>query len=234
MKRKWKLCLVIGLCLLFSCGFFLCELSATANATRTLTVVLDAGHGGIDCGVLGLSTGVKESDISLAIVKKLRAFLRESGVNTVLTRSTDAGLYGVVGDGMKKRDMQSRKRIIDNASPVAVVSVHQNSYPQNRSHCGGQVFYRAESEKGELLAAAIQKQLNAVNPFRQDRTIHAGDYYMLNCTDAPSVIVECGFLTNEAEEKLLQTEEYQAQVAGGIAQGVLSFLAVETGKTFPI
>lgn len=234
MKRKWKLCLVIGLCLLFSCGFFLCELSVTANSTRTLTVVLDAGHGGIDCGVLGLSTGVKESDINLAIVKKLRVLLRESGIDTVLTRSTDAGLYGVVGNGMKKRDMQIRKRIIEKASPVAVVSVHQNSYPQNRSHCGGQVFYRADHEKGELLAAAIQKQLNAVNPFRQDRTIHTGDYFMLNCTEVPSVIVECGFLTNEKEEKLLQTEEYQAQVAGGIAQGVLSFLAVETGKTFPI
>ena len=119
--------------------------------------------------------------------------------------------------------MQARREIIEAASPNAVISVHQNSFPADRPRRGGQVFFRQGHAAGESLASSIQGRLNALggNDFSPLR----GDYYMLNCTDYPSVIVECGFLSNAEDERLLRTESYREQVAYAVFCGVLSFFA---------
>lgn len=201
--------------------------SVPVTSLRAVTVVIDAGHGGVDSGVIGRTTGVEEKVINLAIAKKIERYLSERGVFVVLTRKTDAGLYGAATKGMKKRDMLARKKIIEETSPLAVVSIHQNSFPEDTSQQGGQVFFSPNSEEGKLLAAAIQTKLNESNPFRKNKSIHVGDYYLLNSTSFPSVIVECGFLTNEEEEKLLISEEYQEKVAKSVSEGILTFLAAE-------
>jgi N-acetylmuramoyl-L-alanine amidase len=94
-----------------------------------MTVVLDAGHGGIDGGVCGVKTGVKESDLNLALAKRLRVVLEDFGFETVLTRNTENGLYDTTKAGFKKRDMQKRKEILLKANPALVISLHQNFYP---------------------------------------------------------------------------------------------------------
>lgn len=223
-KNYLFITLVVTACFFFTLSVCLSVLVQTAVDTQNVTVVLDAGHGGIDGGVTGVNTNVKESEINLSIVKKLQFKLEQAGVNVVLTRKTDAGLYGLAVKGFKKRDMQKRKEIIEKAAPVAMISVHQNGYPRS-SRRGPQLFYRKDSPNGALLASNIQNELNDIKESVTKSTPLVGDYYMLNCTDFTSVICECGFLSNSADEALLITDEYREKVAYAIYKGVISYLS---------
>ncbi len=231
--KKLIILLYIAIAGAFVTAFSMCinALSVPVFAvTRPMCVVLDAGHGGIDGGVVGRETGVKESDLNLAITMKLKTILEEAGFDVVLTRKTEAGLYGAATKGFKKRDMQKRKEIIEEAKPIVMISVHQNFYPTRTSR-GGQVFYKKGSESGEKLAAGIQRQFNALYGEQgvKERVAATGDYFMLKCTDYTSVIAECGFLSNKADESLLVTEEYQKKVAAAIYAGLADYLAAVSG-----
>lgn len=195
-------------------------------AEAGMKIVLDAGHGGIDGGVVGKQTGTKESDINLSITFLLRDTLEEMGFEVTLTRKTEAGLYGTTAKGFKKRDMKRRREIIQETQPAMVISVHQNFYPSRTSR-GAQVFYNKESAEGKRFAMSLQEQLNTlyVGEGVKERNASTGDYFMLECTDAPSVIVECGFLSNAADEKLLVTTAWQKKIAEGIAAGVIHYLS---------
>ncbi len=197
--------------------------SAKASAPVPFTVVLDAGHGGIDPGVLGMNTGTKESDINLAIVKILEKYFSEAGFRVVLTRKNEGGLYGLPTGGYKRRDMQKRKDVIEKTAPNAVISVHQNNFVSDRSRRGGQVFFKPGDAEGAALAQAVQQQLNGLSG--GDYSALRGDYFMLNCTHYPSVIAECGFLSNAEDEALLVTEEYRRKVAYAIFKGTLAWLS---------
>ena len=197
-----------------------------SQADGGMRIVLDAGHGGIDGGVVGVKSGEKESDINLSVTLKLKDELENMGFEVTLTRKTQSGLYGAATKGFKRRDMQKRKEIIENAKPALVVSVHQNFYPSQTSR-GAQVFYCAESDNGKALAGAIQEKLNGLYQDEgvKARKIAVGDYYMLNCTAYPSVIVECGFLSSPADDALLISSVWQSKLAEKIAAGVLAYLS---------
>ncbi len=196
--------------------------SAASAAQSGRVIVIDAGHGGIDAGVLGVNTGVKESDINLAISKQLSGFFSEAGFKVVMTRTSNGGLYGLPTNGFKMRDMKKRKEIIENCAADMVISVHQNSCPL-KSRRGGQTFYNAESETGKRLAECIQSSLNEMKECVKKSSPLSGDYYMLKCTESPSVIVECGFMTNGEDEKLLSDPNYQKNVAYAVFKGAVSF-----------
>ena len=198
--------------------------SALSSEQPKIKVVLDAGHGGIDGGVSGVNTGVKESVINLSIVKKLERYLVDGGFNVVLTRSTDAGLYGIATKSLKKKDMQKRKEIIEKEEPSLVVSVHLNKYSLS-SRKGAQIFYNEKNQSGKILAESIQKAFNELPDSGRNFSALKGDYYILNCTNYPSVIAECGFLSNPEEEAKLVTEEYQDVVAYTLFKGIVSYLA---------
>ena len=200
-------------------SFGISAAGAAAERAR-YTVVLDAGHGGVDPGVLGANTKTKESDINLAIVKILARYFADAGFRVVLTRKNEGGLYGLPTAGYKRRDMQARRDIIEKAAPNAVISVHQNNYVADRTRRGGQVFFRAGDANGAALASGIQKRLNALGG--RELSALCGDYYMLNCTRYASVIVECGFLSNAEDEALLLSEEYRAKLAQAVFAGTLS------------
>lgn len=225
LKGKGRLLPIVAAAIIVVAAFGACfyGINETASAASDITVVLDAGHGGIDGGVRGKITGTDESVINLAVVKKTQANFQRAGINCVLTRSTDAGLYGALSKGFKKRDMQRRKEIIEEAKPVAVVSVHQNFYSSSAAR-GGHVFYRKDSGSGKLLAGYIQKELDSL--CGDDRKPLTGDYFMLNCTQYASVIVECGFLSNEEDEKLLMDESYREKLAYAIFTGVIEYISV--------
>lgn len=191
-----------------------------------MRIVVDAGHGGMDGGVVGRKTGVKESDLNLAISYRLCDALTDMGFEVTMTRKTEAGLYDTATRGFKKRDMQKRKEMIIAADPALVISVHQNFYPAKSSR-GAQVFYAKNNEKGRLFAGAIQTQLNTMYEVKgvKGREIKAGEFFILECVDRPSVIVECGFLSNPSDEELLQSENWQEKLAGSIAAGVVAYLA---------
>ena len=200
--------------------------------TRPMCIVLDAGHGGIDGGVVGRETGIKESDLNLSVTVKLKTILQQAGFDVVLTRKTEAGLYGAATKGFKKRDMQRRKEIIEESKPIAMISIHQNYFPIRASR-GGRVFYRKGSESGRQLAENIQRAFNDLylEENVKERSAATGDYYMLKCTEYTSVIAECGFLSNKADEALLVTEEFQEKLAQSIYEGLAAYLAAVSGAS---
>ena len=201
----------------------LSAVAAGMSDAALFTVVLDAGHGGIDGGVVGKTTGVRESDVNLAVTLALREDFEAAGFRVVLTRADEGGLYGLPTKGFKRRDMQKRKQIIEGAQPAAMISVHQTYFPSDSSRRGGQAFYRLGSASGQALAQSIQGALNSLSG--REHISLAGDYYMLECTNYPSVIVECGFLSNAEDEALLTDKSYQEQLAYAIFCGTLAFLS---------
>ena len=198
------------------------HISSAMSSPGIFTVVIDAGHGGADPGVIGVS-GTKESEINLAVAKALGEKFRSAGFRVVFTREGEGGLYGALSSGFKRRDMQKRKEIIESAAPAAVISVHQNSFPAQPSRRGGQVFYNVLSAEGRALAEHIQANLNVLSG--KALSALAGDYYMLKCTSAPSVIVECGFLSNPDDEKKLTDGVYRDSLAEVIVRGALYYMS---------
>lgn len=233
MKRSFLVC-AMAVAVLFVSAVGVCvralflPQAVFAGNSAPIKIVLDAGHGGIDGGVTGVSTGVKESDLNLAITLRLKETLDDMGFETVLTRKTEAGLYDTATDGFKRQDMQRRKGIVQNADPALVVSVHQNRYP-SASVRGAQVFFRRGDLQGERLASSLQEKLNALYQTEKvkSRKHTPSEYFMLSCTENPSVIVECGFLSSPADEKLLLSPTWQKRLAESIAAGVVAYLADE-------
>lgn len=188
---------------------------------KNLVIVLDAGHGGIDGGVIGSVTGVKESDLNLATCIELKKRLEERGATIILTRKDKNGLYGNTGKGFKLRDMQKRREIIKNANPDLVISIHMNKFSDG-SRSGPQVFFQAGRENGKSLASSIQTALN--NFTGNAHSALGGDFYICQCVDMPSVIVECGFLSNATEEAKLCDCDYRGELAEEIVKGIFLYL----------
>lgn len=194
--------------------------SQIENYTESkIVVVIDPGHGGSDPGKVGINDAL-EKDINLAIAMKLKELLENEGYEVVLTRKDNNGLYKDSDTNKKVADMKKRCEIIENAEADIVVSIHQNSYT-NESVSGAQVFYYKNSQEGKKLAAAIQEALKNYLDEDNNRVEKANDsYYMLLHTPCPTVIVECGFLSNYEEAQALITEDYQQKVAQAIMMGI--------------
>lgn len=193
--------------------------------SHTYTVVLDAGHGGTDPGSIGYKTKVYESDLNLRLVKMLAKKLEDAGINVILTRNTDKALAEGRGKTFKKQDMANRKELIKNVRPNMVISLHQNS-STNHSYRGAQVFYDKTSDISKQIAELIQKEFNTSLSYGK-KYASPGDYYMLKCTSAPSVIVECGFLSNAEEEQLLLSSAHQEKIVHSIYLGIINFLQIK-------
>ena len=206
-------------------GIIIGVVAGTVQAStddRQKTVVIDAGHGGIDAGVRGIKTSVKESEINLSISKYLRGYFSDAGFKTVMTRTGNGGLYGTSTKGFKMRDMKKRKEIITDCNADMVISVHQNFCPI-ASKRGAHAFFDKDSECGKALAQAVQDSINEMEDCVETNTPLAGDYYMLKCTQNPSIIVECGFLSNPDDETLLCDTEFQKKIAYAIFKGAVSY-----------
>ena len=193
--------------------------------SRNYTVVIDPGHGGTDPGSIGYKTKVHEDELNLKMSKLLKSKLEDAGINVVMTRETDASLADGAGKAFKKRDMELRKELIKKVRPNMVISLHQNSYTNHKLR-GAQVFYDKTSDTSKQIAEYIQKQF-LKNLEHSNKTTSPGDYFMLKCTTAPSVIVECGFLSNEEDEKLLLTDAYQEKIINCIYLGIVEFLQIK-------
>ncbi len=222
-KVEWMLGLVVLVLVAFLAGGRYLPVGNTATPSPEKQVVIDAGHGGIDPGKIGINDA-KEKDINLQIARYLQEYLEKQGVAVVMTRETDEGLYGEYASNKKREDMQKRCAIIKETDPTVAVSIHQNSY-HDGGQSGCQVFYYKQSEEGEKLAKVIQQTMTEQLKPAKERQVKANDsYYMLRHTVAPTVIVECGFLSNWEEAQRLLTEEYQKQVAQAIGDGILAYL----------
>lgn len=225
MKKKLELLMGI---LLVAAAFFLAQngaklvQSSKAKAT-TLCIVIDAGHGGIDPGKIGINNAL-EKDINLEIALKLEQKLEAAGIKIVMTRTDDTGLYSESSTNKKVEDMQERCKLIAESEPVFTVSIHQNSYVTEDIK-GAQVFYYGQSEVGKELAETLQESLiSLVDPDNHRQAKANESYYLLKKTTSPTVIVECGFLSNSEEAALLVTSGYQDTLVDAICQGIFTYL----------
>lgn len=217
--------LLLGACLFAREGAYMVDSLKTQKGE--VCIVIDAGHGGDDPGKIGIND-VKEKEVNLKIAKELEKLLEKEGVKVVMTRKDDGGLYHKSSNNKKVEDMRKRCEIITKADPVFTVSIHQNSYP-DESVKGAQVFYYGQSQEGKKLAETLQQTLvKQLDPQNHRQAKANENYYLLKKTPSPTVIVECGFLSNSEEADLLNTEEYQKKVAEAVKCGVLECLG-QTG-----
>ena len=223
------MCVIISLCTAFIC-FTIAPPDEVAIGAYQRVIVIDAGHGGIDRGTIGVVTGNYESDLNLWTARLLYQKLEAVGLRSIMTRQDENGLYGDLSPGFKRRDMQRRAEIIKQSSPIITISIHMNKYtaPTRR---GAQVYYQKGDSSAQSLANAIQSTLNAeINLTEGGRSFSslAGDYYVCRVSPCPAVIVECGFLSNPEDDRLLDTEEYRQKIANAIKNGICEYLALMT------
>ena len=229
--KKYRIELTMA-CLLLVCFYLLSRQAAVISVNQTERgaqkaagplILVDAGHGGSDPGMIGVS-GLEEKGINLSISLLLRDTLEKSGYSVIMTREEDKGLYDSSAANKKAQDMQRRIAMIREYAPVLSVSIHQNSYQDEGVH-GPQVFYYESSVEGKKLAEAVQSSLNNQLEVDRPREVKGNtSYYLLKRSSGTLVIVECGFLTNPEEAQKLQTKEYQEKVAAAVSEGIRTYL----------
>jgi N-acetylmuramoyl-L-alanine amidase len=198
---------------------------APASSVSTLgTVIVDAGHGGEDPGKVSSYSGVNEKDLNLSIAKLLAKQLEDAGYRVIMTREEDKLVYkeGTTDITDKRRqDLNRRKDIMDNSGADIVVSIHMNDFSQSKYY-GAQVFYPPNSEKSKLLAICVQKTIREdVDPSnKREALLKSTPIVILRNLKTPTIIVECGFLSNQQEEQKLRNDQYQLRIAKAIKSGI--------------
>ena len=217
-------------------------------------IVIDSGHGFFDAGKIGVSGALEkdinlaialklkadpgkvgcndalEKDINLSIVLKLKTLFENKGYKVVLTRSDDTVPADENSRSVKVEDLRNRVKLITDTNPVMTISIHQNSFTEEK-YRGAQVFYYGPSERSRELAASIQQALIEFQDPDNTRQEKANeDYYLLRKETVPTVICECGFMSNAAEEALLKSEMYQEKTAWAISVGIVRYLNGSTEK----
>jgi len=229
LVKKSNLTLII-LIFLLSIALYCLNLGGDVTATPASsisslgTVIVDAGHGGEDPGKVSAFSGAKEKDINLAIAKFLAEELKSAGYQVIMTREEDKLVYkeGTTDITEKRRqDLTRRKDIMDNSGADIVVSIHMNDFSQSKYY-GAQVFYPPNSEESKSLAECVQKALREdVDPTnKREALVKTTPILILRNLKTPTIVVECGFLSNEKEEENLRTESYQKKLAKAIKKGI--------------
>lgn len=184
--------------------------------------VIDPGHGGYDPGAM--RNNVEEKIVALSISLYIRDYLQSAGARVIMTRETDKDLLIVPTAGPKKnQDMKNRLKIIREAEPHMLISVHANAISSEAWH-GAQVFFKQDCETSKLLAGVVQQELTRFLA-NTDRVIKPGNYLILNEVEMPAVLVEAGFISNPVEARQLVDSQYQSKVAWAIYLGITRYHA---------
>ena len=229
MDRKWIiLCglAVAGiLCIVFGGKKAVRAYSSQHVSQARYCIVLDAGHGGEDGGATSC-TGVLESGINLEITLRLKDLFHLLGRETKMIRTSDVSVYTKGGTIAQKKmsDLKERARIVNTTPRAMLISIHQNNFSDNR-YSGAQVFY-ADTQGSEFLAKQLQSTLIAsLNKDSKRACKRCDGVYLMEHITCPGILVECGFLSNPAEEAKLRSMEYQRKLCCVIAATVSSFLS---------
>lgn len=172
------------------------------------------------------TNGVSEASINLKITKKVQLLLEQSGCKVILTRSDENGIYNLNSKTlreMKVSDIKNRVKIGNSSSADAFVSIHLNKIPQSQYY-GWQTFFKSNNKKSEELAKSLQEELNSsIQKENKREALKISGKYIIDHVEVPIAIVECGFLSNPEEEKLLQDDNYQNKLAWGIYNGIMDY-----------
>lgn len=200
--------------------------SASAEYEKRPKIIIDAGHGGFDGGAVA-SDGTVEKDINLNIASILAEMLKFSGYEVIMTRSADIGTdstESTVISERKKSDLKNRLELMKNNPEAIFVSIHLNKFTTSAAS-GAQVFYSKNLEISSVLGQSVQETIVSLLQPENKRAIKQGTSitYLLHNATVPAIIVECGFLSNIAELKLLKSEEYQSKLAFAIWGGIINY-----------
>ena len=212
------------------CGLRTAE-SKTAATLEALpvTVIVDAGHGGEDGGATSVS-GARESDLNLAIARRLGSLLPLCGVGTKMVRTSDCAIYDASARTFQEKkvsDLRNRVKLVNETPNALLVSIHQNLFEDSR-YSGAQVFY-APTGGSRKLAELLQEILIVkLDPNNRRRVKPADTVYLLSQIHCPGILLECGFLSNPEEDRLLQNPDYQKKLAAAAACGIVRWLEEES------
>ena len=218
---KKNACIIVFVIIMFLLTFAFSHIVAvSASGYNGITIVLDAGHGGRDGGSVGVN-GTIEKEINLKYTLALKEKLVSAGYRVELTRKTDDGLYLESAKNKKMSDLNARMEIIKRANPNLVISIHMNSFSSQSAH-GASTYYRSGDESGQIVSDLIQQSLNTYlgAPSTKGKV---GDYYILNESYYTAVLIECGFLSNPEEERLLNTDEYLEKFVDAVYNAILLY-----------
>lgn len=191
---------------------------------RTYTIIIDAGHGGVDGGATSC-TGVLESQINLEIALVLNDLLKLLGYDTRMIRTMDCSVYteGETIAAKKVSDLKERVRIVNETENAVLLSIHQNTFPDNR-YSGAQIFYGSSGDSKALADAMQTAMIQTLNPGSRRTSKRADGIYLMEHIDCTGILIECGFLSNPAEEAMLRSKDYQKQLCCVIAATATNFL----------
>lgn len=200
--------------------------SATSDNAVFQTVIIDAGHGGPDGGT-SADDGTIEKELNLQIALKLNEILNSMGINTVMIRTEDVSIHDESAKTIRQKkvsDLKNRLNIINETENSIFVSIHQNHFSDSK-YSGAQVFYSKNNSDSSILANSVRQTLISYLQKDNTREIKASgtDIYLLYHAKSPSVMVECGFLSNFAETQNLKNENYQRKLAFMIALGIVDY-----------
>ena len=190
---------------------------ALAPALFGTELVIDAGHGGSDPGMVGRD--VLEKDVNLEVARKLAEYCRGAGAGVALTREDDRELAG-----SKREDLAARAALAEEQGAAVFISLHCNSFVSDPRQRGAQVFYAAGNDGGQRLAACLQQSLSRELGNTERSALPHADSYLLRQISGPAVIVELGFLSNTEEEELLADPTYQWQLAWALFRGLAEYI----------
>ena len=213
------------------CKASITDTAITTMQTDTPVIIIDAGHGGEDGGTVG-KNGVYEKDLNLKIAKEINDLALICGYDTVLTRTEDILLYdrNIDFKGRKKAlDLLARVNIAKKYENAIFISIHMNAFPDSK-YSGLQVYYSKNHADSKIIADEIQNTVRATLQKNNNRKTKQADssIFVLDNISIPSVLVECGFLSNEEECELLSDENYQKKLALSIFMSVLKYIETPT------
>ncbi len=216
LKKKCKSIVLVVLCLFV---FSIQIISAQSLPLQDTIIMVDAGHGGRDSGTY--YGDILEKDINLEIAKELEKELTKYGAIVYMTRKRDVDLSSIYDSAKKRGDLYRRLLLIKEKKCDLYISIHINWYDDNTLR-GAEVLYNSINKENKVLAQSIMNRFK--KELDSNRNIKTTDLYMYRNTTTPGVLVECGYLSNPTERKLLQKEEYQKRLAKTITKGIIDFM----------
>lgn len=234
MKKYSFFILLFSVIILCLCGYLIyftadnsIITSGKGDNISNITVIVDAGHGGIDGGAVA-NDGTVEKELNLQIANYTNEYLSAFGVKTKMTRTEDVSIHSSQAKTIREikvSDIHNRMKIIESTDDSIFVSIHQNSYSSSK-YCGTQVFYSPNTIASADIADCIQTSVVNLIQHENKRVIKKSDngIYLLYYSKKPAVLVECGFITNNDELNLLKNSDYQRKMAFSIATGILNYI----------
>lgn len=233
LKRIYILTLITVLCIsavflgiIGTSNLKATTVSANSATNNYPTIVIDSGHGGVDGGAVSRE-GLLEKDVNLDIALTLNKLLIQGGYNTVMIRESDISIHDESADTTHEKkvsDIRNRVEVANSKKSNILVSIHQNHFTESK-YLGTQVFYSKNHPNSQVIAENIRTAVTTLlQPENTRKCKESSNVYLLDNVTVPSVIVECGFLSNPDEAYLLSKEDYRDKMAYCIYLGILEYI----------